>query len=236
MQVLELIAFAIFVVFGLTAPARWIDRHLGDNEEARFAVLLVVVCIAATLSEMINLEGIIGAFLAGLAVNRAVTGTEARHRLEFVGRALFIPAFFVVTGILIDLGILGRTVVSGLPLVLAVVGGLIVAKWVAAEIAGRVWRLSPSDRGLMASLTMPQVAATLAAALVGYSAVNAAGERLLDVRILNTVLVLVVVTAILGPVLTEFYVRRLTAGRGSEIAGSRVADPAGLLDQDAAPT
>jgi hypothetical protein len=88
----------------------------------------------------------------------------------------------------------------------------------------------------MASLTMPQVAATLAAALVGYSAVNAAGERLLDVRILNTVLVLVVVTAILGPVLTEFYVRRLTAGRGSEIAGSRVADPAGLLDQDAAPT
>ena len=235
-QVLELIAFAIFVVFGLTAPARWIDRHLGDNEEARFAVLLVVVCIAATLSEMINLEGIIGAFLAGLAVNRAVTGTEARHRLEFVGRALFIPAFFVVTGILIDLGILGRTVVSGLPLVLAVVGGLIVAKWVAAEIAGRVWRLSPSDRGLMASLTMPQVAATLAAALVGYSAVNAAGERLLDVRILNTVLVLVVVTAILGPVLTEFYVRRLTAGRGSEIAGSRVADPAGLLDQDAAPT
>jgi Kef-type K+ transport system membrane component KefB len=210
LQIAELIAFAVMLVFGLTRPARWIDRQLGGNEEARFAVLLMVVCVAATLAEAIQLEGIIGAFLAGLAVNRAVPGTEARHRLDFVGRALFIPAFFVVTGFLIDLDVLGRTIRSGLPLVVAIVGGLIVAKWVAAEIAGRIWRLPAADRGLMASLTLPQVAATLAAALVGYGAVNEAGVRLLDQQMLNTVLVLVVVTSILGPMLTELYVRRLS--------------------------
>jgi len=142
-----------------------------------------------------------------------VTGTEARHRLEFVGRAFFIPAFFVVTGFLVDVAVLARTLVSGLPLVLAIVGGLIVSKWAAAEAAGRAWRLPVEDRGLVASLTLPQVAATLAAALVGYDAVNAAGQRLLDQRMLNTVLVLVVVTSILGPVFTEHYVRRLTVGQ-----------------------
>jgi Kef-type K+ transport system membrane component KefB len=212
LQICELAAFTVFVVFGLTIPARWLDRRLGDNEEARFAVLLVVVCIAATLAEAIELEGIIGAFLAGLAVNRTVHGTEARHRLEFVGRAFFIPAFFVVTGFLVDLEVLGRTLLNGFPLVVAIVGGLIAAKWIAAEIAGRLWNMSPADRGLMASLTIPQVAATLAAALVGYGAVNAAGVRLLDLRMLNTVLVLVVVTSILGPILTEVYVRRLSPG------------------------
>ena len=208
-QIAELVAFAVIVVFGLTVPARWLARRLGDQEEPRFIILLVVVCLAATLAEAIQLEGIIGAFLAGLAVNRAVTGTDARHRLEFIGRALFIPAFFVVTGFLVDLAVLERTLVTGLPLVLAIVGGLIATKWLAAEIAGRMWSMSATDRGLMASLTMPQVAATLAAALVGYDAVNATGERLLDAAMLNTVLVLVVVTSILGPILTERSVQRL---------------------------
>ncbi len=232
-QIIELVAFAVIVVFGFTIPARWLDKRLGGNEEARFAVLLVVVCLAATLAEAIELEGIIGAFLAGLAVNRTVSGTEARHRLEFVGRAFFIPAFFVVTGFLVDLEIMGRTVLSGFPLVLAIVGGLIASKWIAAEIAGRLWGMSPADRGLMASLTIPQVAATLAAALVGYDAVNAAGERLLDQRMLNTVLVLVVVTSILGPILTELYARRLSpAGAGAGATGDSGTPQADALASD----
>jgi Kef-type K+ transport system membrane component KefB len=210
-QVVELVAFSVFVVFGLTRPARALARALGDNQEARFIVLLIVVCIAASIAEAIQLEGIIGAFLAGLAVNRAEGGTEARHRLEFIGRALFIPAFFVVTGFLVDLVVLWRTLVDETRLVVAVVGGLVAAKWAAAEIVGRIWRMGSDDRLLMASLTMPQVAATLAAALVGYDAVNAAGERLLDQAMLNTVLVLVVATSVLGPILTGRAVRRLAA-------------------------
>jgi len=59
--------------------------------------------------------------------------------------------------------------------VLAIVGGLVASKWAAAELVGRIWGFGAPDRGLMASLTLPQVAATLASALVGYEAVNAAG-------------------------------------------------------------
>jgi hypothetical protein len=58
------------------------------------------------------------------------------------------------------------------------------------------------------SLTLPRVAATLASALVGYQAVNSAGERLIDTQMLNTVLVLVIVTSVLGPILVEHFVRR----------------------------
>ena len=66
-----------------------------------------------------------------------------------------------------------------------------------------------NDRGLMGSLTFPQVAATLATAIVGYEALNAAGQRLIDERMLNAVLVLVIVTSVVGPILTARYLRKV---------------------------
>ena len=88
-------------------------------------------------------------------------------------------------------------------LVLAIIGALLVGKWIAASIAARLFRYTPAARKTVWSLTLPQVAATLAATLVGYDTFNTAGDRLLDVNMLNVVFVLLLVTAILGPVLTE---------------------------------
>lgn len=207
-EVVQLVVFSVLIVWGLGSLGAWLTERLAHSEEARFALLLVIVCLAATAAEAIQLEGIIGAFLAGLAVNSSVRGTLAKERLEFMGQAFFIPAFFIVTGFLVDMTVLGGTLWQQPGLVVAIVGGLIASKWAAAQIAGRAWGFDATDRSLMASLTMPQVAATLAAALVGYQAVNAAGERLLDDKMLNTVLVLVVVTSVLGPILTARTLRR----------------------------
>lgn len=102
----QLIVFAVVLIFGMGAVGRWMTQRMEHRQEALFAVLLVFVCIAATVAEAIELEGIIGAFLAGLAVNNAVRGAVAKERLEFVGQAFFIPAFFVVTGFLVDLVVL----------------------------------------------------------------------------------------------------------------------------------
>lgn len=123
--------------------------------------------------------------------------SSAKEKLEFVGNSVFIPAFFIVTGFLIDLRLLVVSLTSDLPLVLSIIMALIVAKWAAAELTGRVFGFQATDRLLTTSLTLPQVAATLAAALVAYDAVNVAGERLIDGRMLNATLVLVVVTAVL---------------------------------------
>ncbi len=208
-QIGELIAFTA-ILLGVVGPlARRVAAGLGDSEEVSFTLLLLVVSVAAIAAEAIQLEGIIGAFLAGMAVNQAVKSSRAKEKLEFVGNGVFIPAFFIVTGFLIDLRLLVVSLTSDLPLVLAIIIALIAAKWAAAELSGRVFGFDATDRLLTTSLTLPQVAATLAAALVAYSAVNAAGERLIDGRMLNATLVLVVVTAVLGPVLTERAVLRL---------------------------
>lgn len=175
--------------------------------------MLVIVAFGATFAEALELEGILGAFLAGLAVNEAVRDTAAKEKLEFLGNIVFIPSFFIVTGFLVDLHVFAATLWNSPAMVAAVVLGLIGSKWLAAEAIGRAWHLPPNERGLMATLTMPQVAATLASALVGYEAVNKAGQRLIDAPMLNTVLVLVIVTSVLGPVLTERYLKRL----GSQI-------------------
>jgi Kef-type K+ transport system membrane component KefB len=91
------------------------------------------------------------------------------------------------------------------------VGGLIASKFVAARLTQRLFHYSRPQGGMIWSLSLPQVAATLAAALVAFQAKNAAGVRLIDEPVLNTVLVMVVVTSILGPILTERFGQQLLA-------------------------
>lgn len=210
-QLAEL-AFFIFVMVGILGRVgRWVFDKAGRSEGASFTLMLMIVAFGACLAELLNLEGILGAFLAGLAVNEAVRGTSAKEKIEFIGNQFFVPAFFVVTGFLVDMKLFVETVVSTPGMVAAIVLGLIGSKWLAAQAVGHAWKYPAAERGLMGSLTMPQVAATLAAALVGYQAMNKAGERLLDQPMLNTVLVLVIVTSVVGPILTERYIRRCGA-------------------------
>ena len=193
----------------LGRTGRWLFARFGRTDEASFALMLCIVGVGAALAEALQLEGILGAFLAGIAVNEAVRDTPAKERIEFLGNAFFIPCFFIVTGFLIDLKVFAATLSTQAALVVAIVAGLMAAKWIAAELVGRAWKFSANDRGLMGSLTFPQVAATLATAIVGYEALNAAGQRLIDERMLNAVLVLVIVTSVVGPILTARYLRKV---------------------------
>ena len=158
---------------------------------------------------MINLPGIVGAFLAGLAVNAAVHDQPAKEKLKFFGDSLFIPIFFVVTGFLIDPREFYQSITGNLALTAGVVLALLVGKWIAGQIAGRAFGYSPIARMTVWSLTLPQVAATLAAKLVAFDTFDPAGQRLVDGRLLNVVLVLMLSTSILGPVLTERFAPRM---------------------------
>ncbi len=207
-QVLELAVYVPAVLIGLG----WVGRKLfalKPSKEGQFALMLFLVAVAAIAAEAINLEGIIGAFLAGLAVNTATRGSEAKHELEFIGNQLFIPVFFLTIGFLIDLKMFASTLVTDFWLVFGIVGGLIGSKFLAAEVARRRYGYTRIEGLTMWSLSLPQVAATLAAALVAYNTTNAAGERLIGESVLNSVIVLLVVTSVLGPILTERFARRL---------------------------
>ncbi|HEX4683615.1 MAG TPA: cation:proton antiporter [Gemmatimonadaceae bacterium] len=215
----EIAIFVPLILFGLSRVGAAILARVEDDEAAYFAVMIAIVAAASSLAEAIQLPDIVGAFLSGLALNAAVKEKAARRDLEFIGGSLFIPIFFITTGFLIDPRALVLGLASDLPLVLSIVGALVVAKFAAAEITGRLYGYTRDERLTIWSLTLPQVAATLAAALVAYKMVDPAGARLLDDRMLNVVLALMLCTSILGPVLTEHYAPRLLTAKAAPSGG-----------------
>ena len=143
-----------------------------------------------------------------MAVNRAIKKSQAKHELEFVGNLMFIPAFFILIGATLTSRCLSNHCIH-LGLVIAIVGGLVGTKFLAALATQRLVGYTQTEGLLMWSLSRCRRSATLAAAVVAYQAKNAAGVRLIDEPVINTVVVLMVATSILGPMLTERFGRKL---------------------------
>ncbi|MGC6483058.1 MAG: cation:proton antiporter [Synechococcus sp.] len=194
--------FAITVVFGIRALGRQLWMRRISDENRVFLAVILALFIASLGAELAGIEKIVGAFLAGLAVNSVLPEGKAKELVIFVGGALFIPIFFIDLGLLLDLNSIGASLstfkFTGLMLV-----GALGCKGVAALLAGRWFQYSRHQMLMIWSLTMPKVAATLATAFIGYQA------GLLPAIVLNSVLVLMVVTATLGPMLTARSVTRL---------------------------
>jgi Kef-type K+ transport system membrane component KefB len=204
-QIVEVAIFVPLILIGVSRAGAWILNKLRDNQAAYFVTMLGIMAVAGELADLINLPDIVGAFLAGWAVNAATADHPAKEKLDFFGRAFFIPIFFIVIGFLIVPVAVAQTIFNNFWLVAGMIGSLILGKAIAAGIAGRAFGYAREARLTMWALTLPQVAATLAATLVGYRTFNAVGERLLSEDIFNAVLVLLVVTSLLGPILTELF-------------------------------
>jgi Kef-type K+ transport system membrane component KefB len=209
---LQLLGIALFVpllLFGLGWAGARLLRALGEDEASQFVLLLLALALAALLAQAIDLPDIVGAFLAGLAVNASARGRPATAKLEGVAQALFIPAFFFVTGFIVDPQLFAQSARQHLPIAAGITAALLLGKWLAAQLAGRAFGYSTDARLTVWSLTMPQIAATLAAALVAFQTRDAAGQRLLDQNMLHAVLVMLVVTSVIGLMLTQRYAPRL---------------------------
>src|SRR5262249_14468983 len=111
-QIAELVGYVLVVFFGLSTIGHWLIERLGHSQEQQVTLVFLIVALAGFGAELINLEAIIGAFLAGLAINRALRQGEAKEQLEFLGNTLFIPMFFVSIGFLIDVRVFLQTLVS----------------------------------------------------------------------------------------------------------------------------
>jgi Kef-type K+ transport system membrane component KefB len=217
----ELIELAIFVpavLFGLTWVARHLLRRFGSTPVDRTTILLILMVVAAQMAELIQLEGIIGAFLTGIAAKRAFHETPTEGSLETLSNTLFIPAFFVAAGFLIDFRIFGETMMDHPLLVLGIVGALFAGKFLAAWCAAHAFGYGRKDMMLMFSLSTPQVAATLAVALVAFATKNPDGQRLIDEPVLNATIVLVVITSALGLVLADRVGRSIVGSSVRKIA------------------
>ncbi|MGB7088224.1 MAG: cation:proton antiporter, partial [Phormidesmis sp.] len=187
--------YAIAVLLGLKQLGKLFFRKVGRDEGNRFLFVLLSVFLSAVVAQLIGVENIIGAFLAGLAINSILGEGPAKEKIEFMGSVLFIPMFFVNMGLLLDLNAFS-SILSSINLPLLIVAVLLVTKLLAALAARQLYGYSWTQTWAMWSLSVPQVAATLAAAVVGYEA------EIINTEVFNSIILLMLVTAILGPLVT----------------------------------
>ena len=227
--VLKTIAWLAIYVPAILIGLSWLVERLlktfGTSRVSSALTMLVTMAVSAQVAEWIGMEGIIGAFLAGVSLKRAFGELKHDDSLEVMSQALFIPVFFIAAGFLVDFKVFFGTLSHQPLLVLGVLSALFGGKWLAAEAAGRWLGYGRPERDLMFALTVPQVAATLAVALVAYATMNASGQRLIDQAMLNATVVLVIVSSLVGLVLTERAARLLKQEPTQAPIG-----PAGLVD------
>jgi len=194
------VSLAIFIaIMFLIIPriAKWFFRKLESEKHSHYIFVLSVVFLAAFLAEVAGVEPIIGAFMAGLALNKLIPHSSAlMNRIEFIGNSLFIPFFLISVGMLVDVSV----ILKG-PMALIIAGTLslvaLLGKWTAAFFTQIAFKYSVARRQLIFGLSGAHAAATLAVILVGYNA------GILDENILNGTIILILITCIVASFVTE---------------------------------
>jgi Kef-type K+ transport system membrane component KefB len=190
---ISLAAFLWFTLWALPRLTRWFFSGLGQDRAVRFTFVLVALFGISALAKVAGIEAIVGAFLAGLALNRFIPdGSVLMERVQFLGSSLLIPLFLISTGMLIDpVGLV--TEPRGLFLGAALSAAALGSKWLAAWPAARILGFDRAELGLMFALSGAQAAGALAAAIV------AAEIGLIDQTEINAVILVILVTCLVTP-------------------------------------
>lgn len=194
--------WAAFVLWLMPRIARAFFQRVRREDDQAFAFLLAAVFLSAWLASLVGLAPIIGAFVAGIALNRLVPKkSPLMTRLRFVGDAILIPFFLVSVGLLVDVSVLASLEVWGLALGFTAL--VVVGKGGAALLSGPLFGFTREESGTVAGLTMPQAAATLAVTLIGFEI------GLFSQTAVNAVVVVIVLTCLLGPTLVRLFGTKL---------------------------
>lgn len=226
-QLISLAVYALVVLVGFNWAGRQYFKRTGDEQGNKFLFILLAVFLASVGAQIINIDKIVGAFLVGLAVNDVLKHGPVEEKVIFVGSTLFIPFFFIDMGLVLKVSSLKTTLTQDLGLTVAIVGTLFLSKFLAAVSVKGLHQYSWNEILTMWSLSLPQVAATLAAALAGKTA------GLLTDAMFNVVIVLMLVTAIAGPIFTAQFARKLPQ---PDTSPSVPLDPSAALQPARLPT
>lgn len=195
-------AYCVVISYVYPRLTRWFFKRYHDGI-MQFVYILVMVFLAAQAAIMIKIEGVFGAFFAGLVLNRYIPGrSPLMSRIEFVGNAIFIPYFLIGVGMLINL----RVLTSGWETlyVAAVMSAVaMVGKWLAAFVTQRVFRMRSIDRSMLYQLSNAHTAVALAVVMIGYN-MGVFGEE-----ILNGTVLMILVTCTVSSVGTSRAASRL---------------------------
>ena len=202
-----IIIFALIVLIGFPIIGRWFFKKVSDKI-SQYIFVLVMIYFAALLAELAGIEAIIGAFLAGLALNKLIPHTSSlMNRVEFVGNAIFIPFFLISVGMLIDFKVFFKdfeTIKVALLMISISIGG----KYLASVATQKTFKYTKPEGGIIFGLSSASAAATLATVTVGYNIIlgeTDLGEpiRLLDESVLNGSILLILISCTISSFVTQ---------------------------------
>jgi len=204
----RVIVIGTLIILLFPRIARWFFRRY-DEVVTQYIFVLALVFLAAALMELAGMEGILGAFLTGLVLNRMIPHVSPlMGHLEFVGNALFIPYFLIGVGMLINLHVLFSSL-NALIVAAVMIGVALTGKWIASFLVQKIFGLKSIERRLIYGLSTAQAAATLAAVMVGYNIILPDGSRLLNEDVLNGTILLILVTCIVSSLVTDHAARQI---------------------------
>lgn len=222
---ISMILFALIVLLLFPIIARWFFKTVEDKI-SQYIFVIVMIYLAALLAELAGIEAIIGAFFAGLALNRLIPHTSSlMNRVDFVGNAIFIPFFLISVGMLIDFSAFIKsweTLGVASIMIVASIGG----KYVAALLTKKTFRLTNDEGQLIFGLSAASAAATLASVMVGYNIIiseNAAGEpvRLLNEHVLNGSILLILISCTISSFVSMASAQRIAdADKDDTVSGN----------------
>ena len=214
--------YTFATLWGIPRIGRWFFRKFGHDESAEFIFVLAALFIVSYLASLIEVEPIIGAFLAGIALTPLIPQlSPLMNRIQFIGNTLFVPFFLISVGMLIDPLILIREPKSLLIAAVMIVAELI-SKFIAAWGTGKWLGYKFPSIMVMFGLSIAQAASTLAAATVAYEI------ELIDRTTVNGIVALILFTCIVSPLITEKWGQNVNADSTSQ---SSLPDTACLLAQ-----
>lgn len=196
--------FVVAAVLILPRLGRWFFRNIKYQNNTDFVFMVAVLFTTAFFAELAGLASIIGAFLAGILLNRLVPSSGTlMSRIQFVGNALFIPFFLISVGMLVDIEVLASFDVWEKAIAFTLL--VFIGKAIAAAIISGIFKYSPAEGLVVFGLTTPQSAATLAVTLLGYDL------GFFDQTAVNAVVILILFSCLLGPWLVEKYGREVAS-------------------------
>ena len=205
----KFVGYCVLMAVLIPRLARWFLRRYSDAV-MQFIFVMSMLFMSAALSEAVGLEGIFGAFVAGLILNRFIPHVSPlMNRIEFIGNALFIPYFLIGVGMLINLRLLfaGGGIV-GVVIMIVVFGT--VGKAVAAYLAGWLFRLPVSSGNMMFGLTSAHAAGAIAMLMVGMKMEVEPGVPLVTDDMLNGVVIMILFTCVISTIMTERAAQQIT--------------------------
>lgn len=211
----KFVVWCIAMTWLIRHMTRWFLRRYSDSV-MQYIFVLAVMFISAATCELIGLEGILGAFVSGLVLNRFIPNiSPLMNRIEFIGNAIFIPYFLIGVGMLINAGLLlegGNTIL--VVACICIFGTL--GKAIAAFLTSSFFHRSVHEGNLMFGMTSAHAAGAIALVMVGVNLEIAPGQHLLGDEALNAVVIMILFTCIISTVVTDYASRTIVLREKSQ--------------------